>query len=654
MTRAQLSSEHGSHRSTGSSEFLTRDERAQRCQQLAAQGFLLADIAQVLDEADADADALVAALAHRAISHTEPRRGKLREAVEGALEAALAARGAPPASDDGQPDPRTAAHDQLLRARDLSVPGLCLVMPALGSLADARGVLDPADSAVLTVWGELTGQQPVVVIFEAPDRGLKALAPTPLPTLFGTLEQAAHEVGLDRLALVRSTVPDDGFEGDDEPEGVLEDFSETPALLPEVFAAFAADHALEQSLLPEEHEHKLAMMRETQALSQPPPPPEGEIDDEDGEIDPSRLSAEQVLEHSRRALERALAKDRESAAAAETDEATLESAQEPPSSRRRAHGKGSPEAEHAGAGHDRPRPKVAPPRRPAFPKPDAASLREHVRELGVAHGPQPVRLIEQLYRTRYAPLLEAVSSGLDDEPTRLGLTQWRKGFEKSYGEAYTTIRLTGKRPPMVLDAPEAAAKLGKLNGARTVELLLVDSMRLDLGERVKRLLKQRLAARAACVDESLLWASLPSITPVQLRLLATGPRGLREGDPSSERDPVVQRGRSVTTLRRVRIGQRDLVKLDVVEARLRDAGPPFDQRLGAIAEEVAAVIDKCVQSLPPRTLLYVFGDHGFKLAPSGDEQGSTATRGTGPATQGGSSPEEVLVPAYAWLVGDVH
>jgi len=206
---------------------------------------------------------------------------------------------------------------------------------------------------------------------------------------------------------------------------------------------------------------------------------------------------------------------------------------------------------------------------------------------------------------------------------------------------------------MVLYAPEIAARLGRLNGARTVELMLVDAMRLDLGERVMRLLKQRLGSRAACVDDALLWAALPSITPTQLRLLGTGPRGLREGDPSSERDPVVQRGRSVTTLRRLRIGQRDLVKLDVVEARLREAGPPFDQRMAAIAEEVAAVIDKFVDSLAPRTLLYVFGDHGFKIAPSSEERGA-ATRGTGAAAQGGSSPEEVLVPAYAWLVGETH
>jgi hypothetical protein len=39
----------------------------------------------------------------------------------------------------------------------------------------------------------------------------------------------------------------------------------------------------------------------------------------------------------------------------------------------------------------------------------------------------------------------------------------------------------------------------------------------------------------------------------------------------------------------------------------------------------------------------VFGDHGFRVE-----------GGEGPAHQGGARPEEVLVPAYAWLLGQVH
>jgi hypothetical protein len=152
MKLAQIVPEPGSQLFVGSSEFLTKDQREHRCQQLAAQGFLVAEVARVLDESHGGAEAMVAALTAHAAGAALSRPGRLREALEGAVEAALATHGAPPPSDEGHPDLRSTAHDQVLRARDLSLPGLCLVMPELSALADSRGVLDPADSAVLGVW----------------------------------------------------------------------------------------------------------------------------------------------------------------------------------------------------------------------------------------------------------------------------------------------------------------------------------------------------------------------------------------------------------------------------------------------------------------------------------------------------------------------
>jgi hypothetical protein len=65
-----------------------------------------------------------------------------------------------------------------------------------------------------------------------------------------------------------------------------------------------------------------------------------------------------------------------------------------------------------------------------------------------------------------------------------------------------------------------------------------------------------------------------------------------------------------------------------------------------MADEIARAVVAHAQALPPRTLMFVFGDHGFRLDPTASS--------TGPATQGGASPEEVLVPAFAWLVGGLH
>ncbi|HVY44432.1 MAG TPA: hypothetical protein VHB21_01085, partial [Minicystis sp.] len=185
-------------------------------------------------------------------------------------------------------------------------------------------------------------------------------------------------------------------------------------------------------------------------------------------------------------------------------------------------------------------------------------------------------------------------------------------------------------------------------GARAVRVLLVDAMRFDLGERVEARLAERLAGRALCVERGVLWAAPPTTTPAQMALLARGPDALKDLEPPSEPEPDVSRGRAVATIRRERVGARELGKLDLVEARLRGHGAAFDARLDRIAEEVADALGRHLDTLPARTLAFVFADHGFRLAPTPDHRGTLA------ATQGGLSPEEVLVPAQAWLVGGVH
>ena len=102
------------------------------------------------------------------------------------------------------------------------------------------------------------------------------------------------------------------------------------------------------------------------------------------------------------------------------------------------------------------------------------------------------------------------------------------------------------------------------------------------------------------------------------------------------------RGRTAEHVRRMRVGSRDLYKLDLVEARVREAGTRVLDALPTIGESVARVVAHHAEGLAPRTLLFVIGDHGFSIDKSGA------------ARHGGASPEEVLVPAWALLVGDVH
>jgi hypothetical protein len=89
------------------------------------------------------------------------------------------------------------------------------------------------------------------------------------------------------------------------------------------------------------------------------------------------------------------------------------------------------------------------------------------------------------------------------------------------------------------------------------------------------------------------------------------------------------------------------MKLDVVEDMLREPGLPVSERLVEIADRAADAILDHMAKQAPRTLVVVFGDHGFGLDPKA--QGTTEE-----VLQGGSSPEEVLVPAFAWLTGAVH
>ncbi|MFX5389412.1 hypothetical protein ABTD11_19550, partial [Acinetobacter baumannii] len=75
---------------------------------------------------------------------------------------------------------------------------------------------------------------------------------------------------------------------------------------------------------------------------------------------------------------------------------------------------------------------------------------------------------------------------------------------------------------MVFDLPQAASRIARLHGARSVELLLVDAMRFDLGLRVHERLRTLLEGRAACAERLLLWSALPSTTPTQLDLIGHG------------------------------------------------------------------------------------------------------------------------------------
>lgn len=236
------------------------------------------------------------------------------------------------------------------------------------------------------------------------------------------------------------------------------------------------------------------------------------------------------------------------------------------------------------------------------------------------------------------PLTSAIDLGVDDPRARAAAQEFRHTFARSYSEAFPTFVVTGKRPRLVLDVPDAAGRTARLHGARSVQLLLVDGMRWDVGVMVRDALVAGLGARATLAEESFLLSALPSTTTQQLAGIARGVDGLRT-TMLDETDGEAMRGRTSEVVRRIRVGSRDLFKLDIVEARVREADRHVVELLPEIARRVSDAIIRHSATLPPRTLLYVFGDHGFSIDASGRVH------------QGGASPEEVIVPAFGFLLG---
>ena len=621
-----------------------------------------------------------------------PTPGSLRRVIDDAVEGALATRGALPPAVDVEASLDVIVRDQVFRTRALGATGLALTFPPLHEAA-APSALDPRDSAVLTAWISASQRWPVQLLLDEANRDTELLMPRRLgdlataraPLRLAPVEHreaapvAAPETIIPPSGEVLRAEPLDLAAEVDPPtqriprppppiiaiprRGVLKKRSRSEAPPPDAAiepVVIAAAPALGFDAPPETlHEAAPA------AVIEPSPTLTIEVT-----IEAAPAPAE--------AIEAApMAKIEPAPAAVRAAAPTLTLATTP-----RVQRAGSPRVPRSApvvtiepapalgldieaaamdlsldidvtldlGGAPAPMTQAAPAPRPAPAQRvvNAAEWRAHAVELDKARGPKPVSVIDKLFSSRYMPLIGAIARGEVDVAVKSVADTWRMNFEHSYREAFSALRVTGKRPPMVFDAPDLAARIGRLNGARVVKLLLVDAMRFDIGERVAQLLTERLAGRAVCVERMLLWSAIPTTTATQAALIARGPEGLRDVDPAHEPDPEIVRGRAVATVRRERLGPREVMKLDLVEARLRGAGAAYDERLEAIAEEVAQVTVRYIESLPPRTLLFLFGDHGFRLPSSPDG------RTTGPAVQGGVSPEEVLVPGQAWLVGGVH
>lgn len=562
------------------------------------------------------------AAGHLLVELAAPRaaaRGRLAFFIDGAVERALDARGAPAPGVSAASDFDASIADQIERAQTTGAAGLALWFGPFEEIAKA-GILDGEDSAALRRLVRASEQRHVRLGFDPrnfslavypdpqPFEMLLGAAPEPSATENSPVEQTACEeepAPAERAtpSEIETPVTETAPEVDSEPDTNDEELlAESARAMADELHGDENSEWLREALIELSTPKPRPALPEVRAALQ-------ELGDESpvAEVHPEIQDVDEQLE---------------------TPEPTPTSSSDP----RPFH------IAFAEATVEPPKPAIEPEVR--------TRLENLARELEFANGPKPLAVVERLFASAYVPLRAALDRGVDLPVLAETADEWARSFEKSYSEAFDALRMRTKRPKMIPDLPDIAMRIGRLHGARSVQLLLVDGMRFDMGERVHEKLRELSGRRAACADRFVVWSALPTRTAAQVELLGRGVPGLREFTGEISEDLVVARGRKASMIRRMKAGHREVLKLDVVEARLGEPGGITPERLDGIADEVAQRVAAYFEDLQPRTLVMVFGDHGFRLG-RGDE-------GIVTARQGGASPDEVLVPAFAWLVGAVH
>lgn len=561
-------------------------------------------------------------------------RGRLGLLLEEALERSLESRGACPPGIGASADSDASLSDQLYRARLLGAPGFALALESLGSIANRAGALDAEDSAVLRWWVMTARERPLRLFFDASDRTLGVYtAPTHFWRLIRDSAEIEHcseappvneELASNLISMQAATeyVVHVRSNGTDANADTIGDATPQVEEAPPHAKPAESQECSPQSVEPNADVDATELQGPTETACGTFASSANETTDcsavvSEAASEPvgtraqARTSANGQLQLT--PIEKALT----AAAQSRIGEATQ------PSESSVAGSRGVPLHPEA-----------------------SARWRDWMRQLDEARGPKPLALVEQLFVNAYVPLADAAARGVAGPEALEVIETWSASFARSYSDAFDALRLRGKRPMMVLDVVDVSIRLARLHGARSVQLILVDGMRFDLGLRIEERMRAALNQHATMTERLVLWSALPSTTSTQLDLIARGPEGLKNFEAPADDNDFVAHGRAAATLRRVKAGNREVLKLDLVESRLDEPGIGRPEQLDDLADGAARALAGSLQKLAPRTLAMVFGDHGFAIDPK--------VIASGKAHHGGASPEEILVPAFAWLVGATH
>ncbi len=558
--------------------FASAEEQSQRCTELLGAGALLVTLPPP----------------------THHTRGRLGEVLEELVERELARLGAPSpylAAWSAMPeDAQARLADQLFRARTVGASGLAIAMGSLRAIAAPS--LTPDDSATLRWLAETTEEASLVLLVDDADlMVLGYAAPIPLGSLLAT-RKPIWETSEIEVAPSPSSEPPPSEPTTPAIELTGDDATTNDTRVASIDASEASVQTAPESA---------PVVAEVTAAPGPVIPVVAEVTAAPGPVIPV------VTEEPR--TEEVPEPVKETVAAMVAEPA--------PPPRARLNDRRSARRASAGV--------------PVSGPNDA--WRSWAIALSSARGAQPLAAFERLFAESYVPLANAIAGGLDDPRALRAYDDFRRSFERSYTDAFVTFGATNRRPRLVMDAYDIASKQARLSNARAAHVLLVDSMRFDVGCLVRDVLAREATGVATLTSEILLWSALPTTTMRQIETFARGLDALRA--PAREEPSESLRGRAAEVVRRLRVGSRELYKLDLVPALLEGAADVVGS-LPSIATATAEAIARHVSTLPPRTLLFVVGDHGFSV----DRRGQVRT--------GGSSPEEVLVPAFSWLIGELH
>jgi len=540
-------------------------------------------------------------------------RAKLLSFVLSAIETQLERLGAAPSGCSPTEALETILGDQLYRTRLLGAGGLALRFAALDGVADASGELSAEDSQALRRMFALAEHQPLQVFLPEPCAGLCVTgAPQRLSDWLPAGSRTGRVASIEyEIETVRET----------EPVEPLQDAG-LSNLEPPLLHAFLTSDAT-PSPHPESAESSPLAPLDTA------PDGGGQAEGEPPGLEPHAVELSPI--------EPAPVVELSSAAELSSAEALSPVGEAPcpePTAERPSVAPSPPERPAAAA--------VSPKLELEVEVVDEQEQRRYAAwaaQLQSMHGPKAHASVERAFVTAYLPLAREVAAGKAPREIRATVDTWAEGFAQSYAAAFKTMSSHARRPNMVRDVFDLGLRWLNQHHARHCQLLLVDAMRFDLGQRVNEAIERKLAGQAVCREQALLWAALPSNSEAQRIGDGAAARAARAAKNKTSAEPAVE----ATGVQTLRLGSRELFRVDLLANDLAKPGELEANRLERLAALLSDAIVPWMKTQPPDTLVLVFGDHGFYW--------QAGEQGTSPAQRGGALPEQVLVPASAWMLG---